>query len=225
MLEPMRRPLLFLAIALPLLILGGLGRDSAPEGPVRVVTGDPVRVVLSANPTAQAIRNRTAVAITQAALDASSVELREEWKLLAVDAAALAELASRAEARFSSGEAVALAFPMFRVDARSERLTIAALTIEIIPGRPNIAVSRDHEDGHAEVHDQVALRCGPAIAHGHIAAGRTGRALETSVKAELDDLANSAHTIYHEYVEGARVGTHIGFARDASSEVAAARCS
>ena len=206
--EPMRRPLLFLALALPLLlILGGLGRDSAPEGPIRVVTGDPVRVVLSANPTAQAIENRTAVAIARATVDARSVELREEWKLLGADTAALAELATRAEAQFSSGEATALAFPMFRVDARSEQLTIAALTIEIIPGRPNIAVSRDHEDGHAEVHNQVALRCGPAIAHAHIAAGRTGNRLEALVTAELDDLANSAHTIYHRYVEGARVGS------------------
>ena len=221
----MRRLIVLFAAAITVLVITGrLGSDSAPEGPVRVVTGDPVRVILPVNASAAIIEQRTIVAVTEATASASTAEMRTELELMAADAATLDWIARTGNARLVSGDAAALAFSLFRVDASGDQLTIYSITVELIPGTGGIAVSRDHEDGHAEVNDQLALRCGPELARQQIAAGAAGALLEASIEQRLESAANEAHDLYHQHVQDASLGTHVKFARDAGVEVAALRC-
>ncbi len=221
----MRRLLLSLAVVLPIAVIALAPRGAtAPDGPLRVVTGDPVRVVVSAQPSAATIEARTRDALSDAATSARDPAMREEWLRLRDDTDALETLATRAEASLSSGGAAALAFPMFAVDASGKRLTIIAMTIEIIPGRSGIAMSRDHEDGHAEVNDQLALRCGPGIASALTERGLRGVALEVAIAERLRELADIAHEQYHDTVASARLGSHVRLATEASRDVASAHC-
>ncbi len=217
--------LLPLALVVPVAAIALVPRgQTGPDGPLRVVTGNPVRVVVSANPSAATIEARTRDALTDAASSARDPAMRSEWLRLRDDARALEILATRAEASLSSGRAAALAFPMFAVDASGDRLTIVAMTIEILPGRSGMATSRDHEDGHAEVNDQLALRCGPGIARTLTERGMRGAVLEAAIAERLRELADVAHAQYHDTVASARLGSHVRLATEASRNVAAAHC-
>lgn len=223
--ERMRRALLVLVIvSFAMVVLRASGGEEAPTGPTRVVTGEPVRVVMGANPSAATIEQRTADALGVAARSASDPLMQAGWRDLSDDAATVEAIAISAASRLSAGRAAALAFPMFSVDAGGERLTIVAMTVEIIPGRPGMAVSREHEDGHAEVNDQLALRCGPLLAEASIANGLTGAVLEHAITAGLNGRADEAHTVYHGMVQQARLGEHLESARRAAAQVAAEGC-
>jgi hypothetical protein len=221
----MSRLLLVALLVTALVVAGRSLVDEPPDGPLRVVTGEPVRVVLPVNASPADIAARTTAAIDTAAQSARTPEMRAELVRLAADRSAIRRIGSEGHASLASGEAAALAFPWFRVDASTDRLTIYTVTVELIPGLPGMAVNRDHEDGHAEVNDQLALRCGPRLAEEHIGAGRRGAALEAAIAGELRSLAEAAHDLYHSLVEGASLGTHLRRAREAGATVAAEHCS
>ena len=221
----MRRTLLVLVfVVIAALVLRASGEEEPPQGPTLVVTGDPVRVVMGANPGAATIETRTAAALADAARSATDPRMQAGWQQLAGDTTSVEAMAVSAASRLSSDGAAALAYPMFAVDAGGERLTIIAMTVEIIPGRQGMAVSRDHEDGHAEVNDQIALRCGPIVAAASVARGLVGSALEHEIISTLNGHASRAHTVYHGMVEQARLGDHLGAAKRAAAEVAADGC-
>ena len=215
---------LALVAASGLLLAGRFIAPPVPEGPLRVVTDDPVRVVLPVNASATVIEARTRVAIEEAVAAAASAEMRSELEALAADRDTIEQIAGTSFRRLTSGEAAALAFPWFRVDAGGDRLTIYSVTVELIPGGPGIAVSRDHEDGHSEVNDQLALRCGPDISAELIEAGRRGARLEWEITVRLHSLADRAHDRYHALVVGAPLGSHRGYAKEAATEVVADGC-
>lgn len=220
----MRRLIVLLGLAIAAtLVVGRSLAPPVPDGPLQVVTGDPVRVVLPVNASEATIAHRTEAAVAEAAAVARPA-MQGELRALAADRSTISHIAETGHARLSSGEAAALAFPWFRTDAGGDRLTIYSVTVELIPGLPGIAVSRDHEDGHGEVNDQLALRCGPPISEELVAAGLRGGRLEAGITQRLQELASAAHEVYHGLVVGAPLGTHLSHARDAAAGVATQHC-
>ena len=221
----MRRLIVLLGLAAAVVLVAGRWfAPPVPDGPLQVVTDDPVRVVLPVNASVATIAHRTEAAVTDAAAAARLPEMQHELMALAADEAAIAQIAGTGYERLSSGEAAALAFPWFRTDAGGDRLRIYSVTVELIPGTPAIAVSRDHEDGHSEVNDQLALRCGPPISEELIASGLRGGRLEAEITLRLHQLASTAHEVYHRLVVQAPLGTHLARAREAAAEVAGQHC-
>ncbi len=222
----MRRLLVFALVTVAVVALATRfeADRSVPEGPLRVVTGDPVRVVLPVDASVAMIEQRSHAAVLSAAELEQGTEMRAELARLAADDATLREIAETGHAALSSGRAAALAFPWFRVDASGDRPVVHAVTIELVPASAHIALSRDHEDGHAEVNDQLALRCGPGFATEAVDQGLRGVRLEQAITTSLISAANEAHDVYHRLVRGAPVGSHVRFARQAASEVASTRC-
>lgn len=222
----MRRLLVLALISAAVVVLAGRfdAVRSPPDGPLRVVTGTPVRVVLPVDASVAVIERRVEDAVLTAAAAESGTEMRAELARLASDGATLRHIAEAGHAALSSGRAAALAFPWFRVDASGARLVVHAMTIELIPADAGIARSRDHEDGHAEVNDQLALRCAPGFAKTVVDEGLRGARLEQAITTSLISVATEAHDLYHGLVRGAPVGGHVSFARRAAAEVAATRC-
>lgn len=222
----MRRLLVFALVTVTVVLLATRFEADRPipEGPLRVVTGDPVRVVLPVGASVAVISQRAHDAVLAAAEAENGTEMRAELARLAADDATLREIAETGHDALSSGRAAALAFPWFRVDASGDRLIVHAMTIELVPASAQIALSRDHEDGHAEVNDQLALRCGPGFATEVVDQGLRGARLEHAITTSLITVANEAHDVYHGLVRGAPVGSHVGFARQAASQVASNRC-
>jgi hypothetical protein len=207
----MRFRTLMLFMAAALLVAAGAalrsGNAAVPpaSAPVRVLTTEPLRLKLTPSPDASEI----SVALGDALRDRAETErdptMRRYLEALGRDGDYLARLSEGARDRLET-DAGALAYQLLHVDVTSERVAIAAITAELLPSRRYIASSRAHEDGHALINDQIALRCGPPVAREAIEAGTSGRNLAETIMDGLYDIGDVAHGIYHREVNSTRQG-------------------
>lgn len=223
----MRQFVSFLIIGLVLIALIALiprtGPAPSADATVRVLTADPIRVVLPIGAESGFIAARVREELNAAANRTVDPAVRTMLQELA-GAEDVTDLARVGAEKFASREAAALAYPIYFVLADTERITISVATTELIPQLPTIAVSRDHEDGHALINSQLAQRCGPPLSRHHIEAGSGGAHLEAAIANGLLGLGTEAHELYHQYVQDAAVGAHRAQALRAVDETVTAGC-
>jgi hypothetical protein len=200
------------------------GRSTLPPAtaPVRVLLTEPVRVVLSPAPSVTEISSELKAAIQERADGEYDPTMRRYMEALSTSDDYLERISRGARERLGS-DAGALAYQLIHVDVSAERIAIAAITAELLPNRGYIGTSTAHEDGHALINDQVALRCGPAIARSELAVAKGVPQLRTAILDALYAAGDRAHEVYHGEVNATRRDFD-GAARRAVQATAGSSC-
>jgi len=218
-------------LVLALVVVAGLiglnraaGPSVDPDVGVRVLAGDPVRLVLPINPD----RNMIIAGISgelRAAADAEpNPNLAKELERIAADTEYLAWLADTGVDYFQSGKAVALAHALYSVDITEDPVILTSVTAELVPQYGSVGYSADHENGHAFINEEIARRCGGNIVREAATNGLRGKHLEATIISELQAVGDRAHNTYHSYVNSGYITNHIKYARQATEETVAVLC-
>ena len=188
-----------------------------------MAAADTVRVILPVDPGRERILSELTLALRKEAQQATSPLLREGLTAAADDTAQLQDVARLVAADFASGQVAAVAVALYEVDVTDERVTIAAITAEIVPQYAGIGVSIDHEKGHAIINEEIARACGRVVAQ-RLSSTRRGESLEAAIRNELWRIGGDAHDTYHAAVNPNPPSNHSPFARKAAEVTIAAYC-
>ena len=222
----MKAALVFALVAVAALI--GLNRVAGPsvdpDVGVRVLAGDPIRLVLPINPDRNMIIAGVSGELRAAADAEPNPKLAKELERIAADTKYLAWLADTGVDYFLSGKAVALAYALYNVDISEDPVILTSVTAELVPQYGSVGYSADHENGHAFINEEIARRCGRDIVREAAAAGLRGASLEATIISELTAVGDRAHNTYHSYVNGDYITHHVKYARQAAEETVAALC-
>jgi hypothetical protein len=194
-----------------------------PDTPVVVYSADPVKVILPADPDPKDITGYVYAELVATAKRESGV-LAEDLRTMSEDQELLSWIATSGAGRFSSNQAAALAYPLYRVTADSEAVFITTTTVELLPQNWAIGYSIGHEDGHATINRMIAESCGSALVRRNADGRLRGGAFEVAIQNGLLELGDTAHNRYHEMVNGVRSAAFARSARTAAEEVISARC-
>jgi hypothetical protein len=190
-----------------------------PDAPVVVHTAEPLRVRIGVAASRETIRRALLDEIGVHVRSSTDETVRSYLTELSGDPERIDWMATTGVERFAAGRTAALAYPLYDVAVGVDAVTVVSITAELIPGYPGVAQSRDHEDGHAYINGELAMRCAASSVRRHAGGGAAGASLELLVLTDLQRLGEVAHEIYHSYVEGARLGQHMRHAEIAASQV------
>jgi hypothetical protein len=195
--------------------------EPGPDTEVVALTTEPVRVHLGFSPDRAEIEAAVRGALEKAAATEPTPELAAELTALATDREFVANVAATSAERLST-DAAALAFSTTATSGKGDRITIAAITVEILPRGGSDGLGRLHEDGHAQINNGIVERCGAAIVAYEIE--ETGDDLMEAINDHIALLEERAHTQYHIAVTDQVVGNHGRTARRTLDAVEEAGC-
>ena len=201
------------------LLAGWIRADVAADTPVVVLAAEEVILHLPVSPSSERIVSdlhlelRTLDAATSDPRIAAALERIEQ------DHALLEQVALAPVEMFANGEAAATATAVYDIQLDPEQVTVVVVTVELVPGYGSTAGSREHEDGHALINRALARRCAADALRFSVEAGYRGELLIDSMVTLLVSWSTPVHQAYHEYVEFARYGEHIGYAQQALADL------
>jgi hypothetical protein len=195
-----------------------------PEVGVRVIAADPVRLVLPIDPDRTTIVAGLTAKLAAAAAAESDPVLSRELERISDDTEYLTWLADTGVDYFASGKAIALAYALYNVDISGDPVILTSITTELVPQYGSVGYSADHENGHAFINAEIARRCGRGVIREAAAAGLRGESARATIISELRSVGDRAHDVYHSYVNGGFVSSHLRFARKAADETIATMC-
>lgn len=201
-----------------------IGPSVDPDVGVRILTADPVRLVLPINPDTSTIVAGLAGKLDAAADAQPDRALSRELERISDDTEYLKWLAETGVEYFTSGQAIALAYALYNVDISSDPVLLTSVTAELVPQYGSVGYSADHENGHAFINAEVARRCGRGIIREEAAAGLRGERLRSTIISRLRAVGDRAHNTYHSHVNSGFVSSHIRFARQAADDAISALC-
>jgi len=189
------------------------------DTPVSVLSADQVVLLLPIDPSVERIVTDMRTELETVGAGSTDPRITRALDRAAGDDELLYQIAASPADRFSSGEAVATATPIFDISLGKERVVVTAITVELVPGYGATAGSRDHEDGHALINEKIAKRCARDALQLGIERGYRGQSLANFMVSSLYDATDAVHSKYHGLVRYARYGQHIAFAEQALDEV------
>lgn len=209
-------------VAAALLVPRLLAFDPGADVQVQVETTEPVRVWLSADPTAaeaQAAMRKELLAVASTSSPAMAAELTH----LANDDEFLGSMAGRGVQRLST-DAAALAFSTHSAAGDGDVVTIVSITVALLPTHRLQEIGLAHEDGHAYINSQLAEQCGASIVRAEIETGATGNSLTTGIIRHLQLLETQGHAHYHAQVSDRIEGSHTDAAERAVAAIVGGGC-
>jgi len=207
------------AIALLAVSLMSAGKVTA-DTPVTVLAADEVILHLPVSPSTDRIVDDlhlelqvVAAATNDSRISAALERIEDDDNLIRQVAATPAEM-------FDSGEAAATATAVYDIQLYNDEVVVTVITVELVPAYGSTARSREHEDGHALINEQIARRCADDALRAGVESGLQGQALINRMVAEISASGDPVHDVYHNYVRYARYGQHIRYAEQALDDVA-----
>jgi hypothetical protein len=201
-----------------------VGPSVDPDVGVRVLTADPVRLVLPIDPDTNTIVAGIVGELDAAADAELNPALSQELRRISNDTEYLTWLAETGVEYFNSGQAIALAYALYNVDISGDPVILTSITAELVPQYGSVGYSADHENGHAFINAEIARRCGREIIREEATAGLRGERLRSTIISRLRAIGDRAHDSYHSHVNTGFVSSHLRFARQAAEDAIATLC-
>lgn len=195
------------------------GARVAADTPVTVLDADEVILHLPVSPSVGRIVSDLHRELREVTATTRDTRIVAALERLEADNELLGEVAVTPVEMFDSGEAAATATAIYDIQLDPERVVVTVITIELVPAYRSTAASRDHEDGHALINDEVARRCAPAALRSGVESGLQGQRLIDAIVVHISAAGDPVHDAYHRYARSAGYGEHLRFAEQALADV------